>query len=624
MRVVGTAGHVDHGKSSLVRRLTGIDPDRLAEEKAREMTIDLGFAWLTLPDGETLGIVDVPGHRDFIENMLAGVGGIDAALLVIAADEGVMPQTREHLAILDLLGITSGIIVLSKIDMIDDADWLDLVETEILDFVSNSVLANAPVVRVSARTGAGIDTLITTLTHQLQQLAPRTDYNQPRLPVDRVFSISGFGTVVTGTLSGGTLQIGDDIEIQPSGLKGRIRGLQSYKQTVTVALPGSRVAVNIVGIERSAITRGDVLALPGQLHPTTLIDVYFRHLEAVDRPLLHNAQVKFFSGASESLARVRLLNDEQLAPGIEGWLQLELANPISLTRSDRFILRYPSPAQTIGGGVIVNPQPGKRWRRFRPEVITSLQTQMQGTPAERITQAAAGEMPVKTAHLQQATGYTTVELDLALQEALVQRLIVQLPDNTYLTTADYQNLLSRMIKELQIFHASEPLRAGMPREELRSRLNIKNALLTMLLEMQSEMVAEGSITRLKTHEIRFTAAQQQKIHTLLAKMNADPFTPPSYADAAAITGEPVLKALIDLGRIIQIAPDVIFTDSAYETLVMGVLAIIDEHGKVDAKGVRDQFNSSRKYVIALLEYLDTVGITQRQGDDRVRGKHAPA
>jgi selenocysteine-specific elongation factor len=619
---VGTAGHVDHGKSSLVRRLTGIDPDRLAEEKAREMTIDLGFAWLTLPDGETLGIVDVPGHRDFIENMLAGVGGIDSALLVIAADEGVMPQTREHLAILDLLGITSGIIVLSKIDMIDDADWLDLVETEILDFVSDTALANAPVVRVSARTGVGVDALITILTQQLQQLAPRTDYNQPRLPVDRVFSISGFGTVVTGTLSGGTLQIGDEIEIQPGGLKGRIRGLQSYKQAVQVALPGSRVAVNIVGIERTAITRGDVVAYPGQLQATPLIDVHFRHLDAVDRPLRHNAQVKFFSGASESLARVRLLSDDQLAPHAEGWLQLELETPIPLTRSDRFILRYPSPAQTIGGGIVVNPQPGKRWRRFRPEVIAALTTQMQGTPAERITQAAVGETPVKAAHLQHITGYSLAELEAALQEALAQRLIVRLPDNTYLTTVDYQKLLARMMKELQAFHAAEPLRAGMPREELRSRLNIKNALLTMLLEMQSDIVPEGSITRLKTHEIRFTPAQQQTIQVLFAKMNAEPFTPPSYTEATAITGEPVLKALVERGELVQVAPDVIFTIEAYATLVTGILAIIDVDSKVDAKSVRDKFNSSRKYVIALLEHLDAIGITQRQGDDRVRGKNA--
>lgn len=623
MRVVGTAGHVDHGKSSLIRHLTGIDPDRLAEEKAREMTIDLGFAWLTLPDGEMLGIVDVPGHRDFIENMLAGVSGIDAALLVIAADEGIMPQTREHLAILDLLGISTGIIVLSKIDLIDDPDWLDLVEAETMEFVANSFLADAPIVRISTRSGTGIETLITTLTRQLQQAPPRTTYNQPRLPVDRVFTISGFGTVVTGTLSGGTLRVGDEIEIQPGSRRGRIRSLQSYNQSIETALPGSRVAVNIAGIEKNLISRGDVLAYPGQLHPTNLIDVNFRYLANVDRPLRHNAEVKFFSGASESLARVRLLNDEQVIPGAEGWLQLQLERAIPLTRGDRFILRYPSPPQTIGGGIIVNPHPAKRWRRFRPEVIATLTTQMQGTPAEKVTQAASGGIPVKLGQLQQMTGYSAADVEQAITQALAQHLLIRLPDNTYLAATDYQKLSTQILKELHWFHEAEPLRAGMPREELRSRLNIKNNFLTILLTMQSDVITDGSLVRLKTHEIRFSAAQQQNIQRLLEKMNTEPFSPPSYADAVRITGESVLRALIELGEIVQVASDVIFSRNAYETLVAGILTLIDTEGKVDAKSVRDTFNSSRKYVIALLEYLDDAGITQRHGDDRIRGKNAP-
>lgn len=408
MRVIGTAGHVDHGKSSLVRALTGIDPDRLAEEKAREMTIDLGFAWLKLPDGETVGIVDVPGHRDFIENMLAGVGGIDGVLLVIAADEGVMPQTREHLAILDLLGVQHGLVVLSKTDMVDDPDWLDLIEHDVQGVLSGTTLDGVGIVRMSARTGAGIPDLHQHLTSLLADMPPRSDYGSPRLPVDRIFTISGFGTVVTGTLLGGSLRVGEEVELQPAGLRGRIRGLQSYKQTVDTAEPGSRVAVNVSGVEKRAVERGNVLTLPGLLQPTTMVDVRFRHLKDVSRSLKHNAEVKLFSGAAESVGHVRLLDYQELAPGQEGWLQIRLETPMALAQGDRFILRYPSPSQTIGGGVIVNSHPSRRWKRFQADVLESLATRLAGTPAERLVQAA--HAPEKRSALQKQLGYNTADL----------------------------------------------------------------------------------------------------------------------------------------------------------------------------------------------------------------------
>ena len=320
--VIGTAGHVDHGKSTLVKALTGIDPDRLAEEKAREMTIDLGFAWLVLPGGETVGVVDVPGHRDFIENMLAGVGGIDLALFVIAADEGIMPQTREHLAILDLLGIGRGIVALTKVDLVDDPEWLSLVKEEISGALAGTALTGAPIVPVSARTGEGLDILITTLEAMLSDTPPRPDRGRPRLPVDRVFTMSGFGAVVTGTLTGGSIQVGEEVAIQPTGLRARIRGLQSHKQSVKMAPPGSRVAINLSGVEASQIRRGDVITRPGLLQPSTLMDVQFRLLSDAGRPLLHNAEVKLFTGAAEAVAHVRLLGDKVLQPGKTGWLQL--------------------------------------------------------------------------------------------------------------------------------------------------------------------------------------------------------------------------------------------------------------------------------------------------------------
>ncbi len=364
MRVIGTAGHVDHGKSTLIAALTGIHPDRLKEEQACEMTIELGFGWLTLPNGEEIGIVDVPGHRDFIENMLSGIGGIDAALLIIAADEGVMPQTKEHLAILDLLQIPAGTIVMTKTDLVSDSAWLDLVEADIRAAVSDTVLKDAPILRVSAKTKTGLDELISTLSKLLEEKPARLDLNRPRLPIDRVFTMSGFGTVVTGTLSDGHLSVGDEVQILPSGFTGRIRGLQTHKKKEEEATPGSRVAVNISGLTTEQIRRGEVVTHPDQYQATRRLDARFRLLKDASSPAKHGDEVKLFVGASETIATLRLLGVEELSPGEEGWIQLELRDPVVATRGDRYILRRPSPGETIGGGVIVDHQPKGRHKRF--------------------------------------------------------------------------------------------------------------------------------------------------------------------------------------------------------------------------------------------------------------------
>ncbi|MGD2079391.1 MAG: selenocysteine-specific translation elongation factor, partial [Chloroflexota bacterium] len=396
MHVVGTAGHVDHGKSTLVEALTGIDPDRLKEEKERAMTIDLGFAWM--PQGEdqpAISIVDVPGHRDFIENMLAGVGGIDLAMLVIAADEGVMPQTQEHLAILDLLQIPGGIVVLTKIDLVEDPEWLELVTLDVIDTLSGTVLADAPVVQVSAVTGEGMEELRGCLIEALQNTPSRLDLGRPRLPIDRVFTLSGFGTIVTGTLIDGSFSIGEQVIIRPGGNKGRIRGLQTHGADIETARPGNRVAVNLTGLPKEALERGAVVTIPGSPEATLLCDVSYRHLVDARIPLKHNMDVKVFVGAAETIARTRVLGQKGIAPGEKGWLQLALRQPIAVNRGDHFILRRPSPASTIGGGIVLDPHPGRRHRRFRAEVISRLQTLEAGEPDDLLLQTAARQEPVR-------------------------------------------------------------------------------------------------------------------------------------------------------------------------------------------------------------------------------------
>lgn len=622
MRVVGTSGHVDHGKSTLVQTLTGINPDRLEEEQNRNMTIDLGFAWVTLPDGEMLGIVDVPGHRDFIENMLAGVGGIDAAILVVASDEGVMPQTREHLAILDLLGVENIVVALTKIDLIEDPDWIELVTLEVEDLLATTQIKQAPIIPLSAMTGDGLDDLMQTLQTMLDQLPERVNFHHPRLPIDRVFTVSGFGTVVTGTLSGGTLHVGDNIELQPGGKVGRVRGLQSYKQEVETVSPGSRVAVNIAGLNKEHVQRGDVLTYAGQIHPTVLVDVYFQHLQDIERPLNHNAEVKFFSGASESIANVRLLNDDSIAPAGSGWLQIRLRDALPLTRGDRFILRYPSPAETIGGGVIVNPHPGRRWKRFQKSVIQDLEMRLDGTPAERLAQVAEGDAPLKLQILQKDAGYSDSELDQALTEALQEHLITQLDENLYWATSSYQQMISHMITEVAIYHQDNPLRLGILKAELQSRLKIKLNLLDVLLNVSDQLVTEDNFVRQVDHRIVFSEKQIATIEKLMQKLLDSEYMPPSLDDLNQMAGGAVIRALIDLKELVNISDTIVFTREAYEKLVAHILSYIDEHGEIDAKTLRDEFSTSRKYAIAMLEHLDSLGITQRVGDVRQRGRNA--
>lgn len=610
---------MDHGKSTLIAALTGAHPDRLKEEQIREMTIDLGFGWMTLPNGEEIGIVDVPGHRDFIENMLAGIGGIDAALLIIAADEGIMPQTREHLAILDLLRIPGGLIVLTKIDLASDPAWLDLVEIDIRAAVAGTQLQDAAMIRVSAKTGAGLGELITSLQGLLQQKPARRDLNRPRLPIDRVFSMSGFGTVVTGTLIDGTLAAGNEVEVLPSKLRGRIRGLQTHKKNEDVAAPGSRTAVNINGIDVESIRRGDVLTYPGQYEPTQRIDAFVQILKDASLPLKHNAGVKFFSAASETTATIRILNADEISPGGEGWVQLELRDPLVLAHKDRFILRRPSPAETLGGGMVVDAHPRGRHKRRSQTVIKTLAALAQGSPAEIMLEALCTLPFSNVEDLAKKTSLTPDSAQQALQELSAAGQVLLMEDGMICTSAQWLEFKERAMQIVDTYHKTYPLRRGIPRGELKNKLNLTPRAFNILIK---KMLSEGLAREEKNaisqpgFKIHLNEQQQAKVEALKRGFSSSPYATPSIKECVAQVGEETFNALLESGEFIAVSAEVVFDAATYNDMRRLVMQTLEQNGRITLADVRDLFQTSRKYAQAFLEHLDSVGMTVREGDFR--------
>lgn len=642
MRVIGTAGHVDHGKSTLVRALTGIDPDRLQEEKARGMTIDLGFAWVELPridaegvtlsESQSVGIVDVPGHIDFIKNMLAGVGSIDAAVLVIAADEGVMPQTREHLAILDLLAVPAGVVALTKSDLIDEAEWLDLVELDVAELLHGTRLADAEIVRVSATTGAGLNVLRQALASTLSQLAPRRNRARPRLPIDRIFTLSGFGTVVTGTLSDGHFRVGDAVEVMPGGRQARIRGLQTHQKQIWQGEPGSRLAINLSGVGTEALRRGEVVVKPNTFTGSMLVDVSFRLLPDAPKEMEHNYRVDFFSGAAEIPARVRLLGAEKLEAGQEGWLQLELERPAIVAAGDRYILRQPSPSATLGGGIVLSPQPKRRWRRFDPSVIERFKTLARGAPDEILLQTLGRSLSLTATELMGQSGLDLEIAQEALSELSAAGAIFTLDmghEVQLMTIEAWEALQEQMERILAAFHAQAPLRQGMPRGELRSRLQstkpgdaLSVRFFNALVEeaQKIELVrADDNLVWRHDFQVSLTLHQQSMIDELLAAFAAAPYAPPNVQESLRTLGESqeLLDYLLESNQLVRLGGGVLFRQADFEAMRQEVIDFAREHGSITLAQSRDLFQTSRKYVQALLEEMDTQRITRRDGDERV-------
>ncbi len=625
MYTIGTAGHVDHGKSTLIQALTGIDPDRLREEKERGLTIDLGFAWLTLPSGKEISIVDVPGHERFIKNMLAGVGGIDAALLVIAADEGVMPQTREHLDILDLLRVPAGIIVLTRCDLVEDEEWLRLVEEEARETVAETGLAESPVVRVSAVTGGGLDDLRATLDGLLAKTAAKRDVGRPRLPIDRAFSLTGFGTVATGTLLDGQLRVGDEVQVVPGNVGGRIRGLQSHKHAVESALPGNRVAVNVGGIDTDDIYRGQALSLPGMLTATRFADVRVRLLPAAPRPLAHGTVVSFHSGTMETLARARLLDREAIPPGADGLAQLLLVKPAPLLKGDLFIIRQLSPACTLGGGEILDSYP-PRHKRFAQDVISALDTLEKGSPDDVVLQAIRQREPCARQEIGGVLPLTPAEVDEILARLLGAEQAIDLGRSLY-SAAGWAELTRRVTALLQGFHERYPLRNGQGKEEVRRSLGLSSRVFSEVMQRLSadEVIAEeqGAL-RLFDFQVALNALQEEAAAALLEALEREPMAPPSlsdlrkHLDEGEINGEvdDFLNVLAAQGRIVQVGDDLIYSRRAYAQAVALVRELLAGEERVTVAQVRDAFGTSRKYVLPLLERMDKDNVTRRIGDER--------
>ena len=619
MYVIGTAGHVDHGKSTLVKVLTDIDPDRLPEEKEREMTVDLGFAWLTLPSGREVSIVDVPGHERFIKNMLAGVGGIDLAMLIVAADESVMPQTREHLAILDLLRIRRGVVVITKTDLVDE-ELVELVKAEVEDVLEGTAFAGCEMVAVSAYTGAGLDQLKTVLDGILDDTETRLDLGRPRLPIDRCFTVSGFGTVVTGTLIDGSMAVGQQVELSPSGVRARIRGLQSHKSRLETTTPGVRLALNLSGVSRDDVMRGEVLTNPGWLQASRRFDALLRMVKGAPHSLKHNEGVTFHLFTSETTGRVRLLDTDRLAPGAEGWVQILLDEPVPMVKGDFFVLR--SSEDTLGGGQIADPTPRRRHRRFAPEVLDRLTTLDAGANEDVIITLADQLGPCDVRTLSQRSNLSESEVLERLRELIDEGDVVALGDVASLSDCPiYSRRGWDIVKNqaqvtLQAYHNQYPLRRGAPPQELRSRLKLSQPVYVRAAERLSEegiLVDDGGLVRVSDYSVVLSEGQESDITKYLDVLASEPWSPPTDH---AIDPE-LLGHLLERGDVVKVNETVVFSTEAYADMRNRIVEHLNANGSVTVADARTIFGTSRKYVLPLLEYLDQQRITRRVGDERV-------
>jgi selenocysteine-specific elongation factor len=627
--ILGTSGHIDHGKTSLVKALTGIDTDRLKEEKERGITIELGFASLTIDDDIQVGIVDVPGHERFVRHMVAGASGMDIVCMIIAADEGVMPQTREHLDICNLLDVKQGMIVVTKMDLVDE-EFLELVMDDISDCVKGSFLENSPIIPCSSTTKQGIDDVLKYMGDLCRKIQPQNAANLFRLPIDRVFSMKGFGAVVTGTQLSGQVALGESVMIYPSKIMAKVRGLQNHQRKLQISYSGMRCAINLQGVDKGKINRGDVLSHPNSLQPTFMVDVHFQYLESNDRPLEFRSKIRFHTGTTEIPAHIILLDCDHLMPGEESFAQIRFDTPICVMRGDRFVLRQYSPVQTIGGGIIIHPLAPKR-KRFKKDIIEDMKQL-----------GMANDMDCLKIHIQKA-GYSGITLNRlkqcsALDDAVIDQHLKKLINKQHIfvldtTTARYihhktcdhwKNVICEKVKQ---YHQKLPHRTGMPRQELKSRLPdampqaLFQKLLENLIELQ-QLKSQQDIVFMKNHRPTLTPELEQIKESVYKMIQKNYLSPPLLKELAQTIHtdiqkmETILAFLENEGKIIRVTQEIAVCTKAMEGFTDRVIAYLKDNETITTKDFKNMMNVSRKYAIPLMEYCDRKKITLRVGDER--------
>jgi len=626
--ILGTAGHIDHGKTALVKALTGVDTDRLKEEKESGITIELGFTFLDLPSGIRLGIVDVPGHERFVKHMVAGVWGIDLVALIIAADEGVMPQTREHLDICRLLKVKRGLIVLSKIDLVDQ-DLLELVTEEVTDIVKDTFLREAPILPVSSKTGEGIPQLVSHLDRLSKEVEDRSSDGLFRLPIDRVFIMKGFGTVVTGTMISGSLSLGETVEILPSGLEGKVRNLQVYNRPVEKAFAGQRTAVNLQGVEASAVERGNVLVHSHALAPTRLVDAYLEYLSSASRPLKHRTKQLFHVGTHLAAASIFLLDREELSPGEGGFVQLRLDRPVVALPQDRFVIRGSGAIQTVGGGVVLDTHPTKH-RRYSTAVAEDLTLLREGSSEEVLGRHVlrSGPSGVTFGDLLNRVPMTSKEIQAILKRKIDKGeiLLIDPEKMKVIDSTQYQQLREAILAQLREFHQKSPMKSGLSKEELRTKLpEMDIRLFQMLLNelMQSkEVVLEKDKLRLPGHQI--TSADEKglfrRVEEAMSKGMLQPPSPKELSEEWSENEEElraVLDHLVHEGVLIKVKGGMYFHRVPFDRLKEELIAYLKRHREITTQQFKEITGASRKYVIPLIEYFDQIKVTLRLGEKRV-------
>ncbi len=624
--IIGTAGHIDHGKTTLIGRLTGIETDRLKEEKKRGITIELGFAYFDLPSGKRAGIVDVPGHERFIKHMLAGASGMDIVVLVISAEEGVMPQTREHLDILNILGVSNGIVCLTKSDLVDE-EWIELMKVDVAEELEGSFLEGAPIIPIGMDSDDGLNELKEHIDRLASEIKPKSSQGMARLPVDRVFSLTGFGTVVTGTLIEGTISVGDKLVLYPSAVEARVRTVQVHSQDVDTAYSGQRVAINISNLKVEDISRGDILAEAGSMKKTFIVDANITLLPNSPRELSNWNRVRVYHGSNEVLARLVLLDREKLSPGESAFVQLRLEEETAVKYGDRFVLRFYSPMETLGGGIILDPNANKH-KRFKDDVINLLVSKNTGDESsllEDLVFKHSEEFP-EMSYLMEVSGFDKEKINTILSPMIEEGLIIKFGGKHYVHRAFVDQKNDQAVEVLLKFYEKNPLKIGLPRDEVRSKLfgKLKPKVFDEILEHyvgNNSLELRGKLVATKGREIVYTDKQKKIRDALISEYDDCGFSPMNFKELCAKLGISkkdidVYESLVESGDLVRLSEAVNLSSDNFEKAKKILIEYVEKNGDITLATFRDLTSSSRKIAILILDYFDSIGLTYRDEDVR--------